>query len=74
MDFVRQIIEPDRLAGIIDIPETLRHRRVELIILPADESSDVDAKESQRPLKRFRKLYKNPIRVKKINKFSRDKL
>jgi len=53
MEYVRQTMGSARLSGIIELPPTLRNRRVEIIILPAD--SDV-AEEPKREDRRGYKL------------------
>ena len=37
MECVREIIEPGKLSGIIQIPEEMEKSKVEIIILPAEE-------------------------------------
>ena len=37
MTFIRKVANSDILAHIIDIPEKLKHRQVEIIVLPYDE-------------------------------------
>ena len=77
MDFVREIIEADKLTGIVNIPKKLRHSPVEIIILPV---TDIDNNSTRRhqgniPNKeKYKELYENPIRVKKIKSFSREDL
>ena len=74
MNFVREIVEPGRLNGIIDIPEDLRHSRLEVIILPAEDSNSTPATTTKQGAGRFKSLYAKPIKVKKIKTFSRDDL
>jgi len=74
MDFVRQIIEPDRLAGVIDIPEKLRQSPVEVIILPTIDYEEFSPKEDKQKKEKYKGLYENPIKVDKIKTFSRDEL
>ena len=38
MDFVHKMIDSDKLADIFDLPNSLRSRKVEVIILPAPDS------------------------------------
>lgn len=40
MNFVRKVANSDILASIIDIPEALRHKKVEILILPIDEKDE----------------------------------
>ncbi|TZE80839.1 hypothetical protein [Calorimonas adulescens] len=47
MKFVRKITNSDVLANIIDIPEELRNKKVEVIILPYENMEDVDLKEQK---------------------------
>ena len=37
MECVKQIIDPDKLVGIIHIPEGMKKSKVEVIVLPVDE-------------------------------------
>lgn len=37
MDFIRKITNSDLLADFVNIPENMRHRKVEIIILPYEE-------------------------------------
>ncbi|WP_313165490.1 hypothetical protein [Sedimentibacter sp.] len=39
MQFVRKIANSNVLAGLIDIPEELKNKEVEIIILPYDNST-----------------------------------
>ena len=77
MDFAREIIEADKLTGIINIPEKMRHSPVEIIVLPLMDI-DTAAAGSQQGKKsnkeKYKELYENPIRVKKIKAFSREEL
>jgi hypothetical protein len=74
MDFVRQIVEPGKLAGIIEIPEKLRKSRLEVIILPVENSKKEVVRKPKKQHRKFRELYENPIKVEKINFFSREEL
>ncbi|MCK4762797.1 MAG: hypothetical protein KAW12_11435 [Candidatus Aminicenantes bacterium] len=74
MDFVREILEPDRLNGIINIPEKLRQAPVEVIILPAPGTNAGTENRGVRQREKYKKLYENPIKVKKIKTFSREEL
>ena len=40
MDYVRKIANSDIFDNIIDLPENLRHKRVEIIILPYPDAGD----------------------------------
>ena len=37
MEYLRQIIVSNELSGILDLPPALRNRKVEIIVLPADD-------------------------------------
>ncbi len=77
MDFVREIIEADKLTGIINIPEKLRHSPVEIIVLPvmAIDTTTAGGHREKHPKKgKYKELYENPIRVKRIKSFSREEL
>lgn len=36
MDYIRQTVDSDKLSGVFDLPMSLRHKRVDVIILPAE--------------------------------------
>jgi len=77
MDFVREIIEADKLTGIIQIPEKLKHSSVEVIVLPVkdiDNNPVKNYRESKLKVEKYKKLYENPIKVKRIKSFSREEL
>jgi hypothetical protein len=74
MDFVRQIIEPDKLAGIIEIPEKLKRSPVEVIILPTIDDEELFNDEEKQKKEKYKALYENPIKVDKVKTFSRDEL
>ena len=74
MDFVRQIIEPDKLEGIIDIPERLKRSPVEVIILPTIDDEELFKNEDKQNKEKYKALYENPIKVDKVKIFSRDEL
>jgi hypothetical protein len=74
MDFVRQIIEPDRLAGIIDIPEKLKNSPVEVIILPTVVDEGISHDEDTTNKEKYKELWENPIKVDKVKTFSRNEL
>lgn len=38
MEFVRKIVDANSIMKIIQLPETLKDRKLEIIILPVDES------------------------------------
>lgn len=40
MNFVRKVANSDILASIIDIPEALKNKKVEILILPYEETED----------------------------------
>ena len=74
MDFVRQIIESEKLAGIIDIPENLKRSTVEVIILPTIDDEVLLNNEDNQNKEKYKALYENPIKVDKVQTFSRDDL
>lgn len=53
--FIRRTLHSNLLEGIIEIPNPLKNRLVELIVLPVDSEKDVKQNEIKRsfPLKRF---------------------
>ena len=42
MDFVRKVVNSNVLADIIEIPEHLKNKKVEIIILPYDNVDNED--------------------------------
>jgi hypothetical protein len=47
LDFIRTIVNSDILASIIEIPENLRHRKVEILILPYENVNVEENKEQK---------------------------
>ncbi len=58
MEFVRVVKNSDDLANIIDIPKGLRNRKVEVIILPYLDRTEID-KTKQKSLRGVLSKYKN---------------
>jgi hypothetical protein len=60
MNFIRTVVNSDVLINIIEVPEDLKHRKVEILVLPY-ENIDIDENKSQKPKKARAKLerYKN---------------
>lgn len=40
MEFVRKIVDASSLMNIIQLPDTLRNRKLEIIVLPVEEAQD----------------------------------
>jgi hypothetical protein len=38
MDYLRQTVDSDKLTGVFDLPNVLRGRKVDVIILPVQET------------------------------------
>ncbi|GBR72642.1 hypothetical protein NO1_0145 [Candidatus Termititenax aidoneus] len=58
MEAVRQIVDADRLVDIVDIPESMKCRKVEIIILP-DLATETKPKINKEALKKaFGSLHK----------------
>lgn len=53
--FVRQTMHSDKLEGILRIPDELKHRLVEVILLPLDDDAGPQREQDTEgsPLKRF---------------------
>ena len=47
MEFIRKIIDSDELASFFDLPETLKHTKVEILILPFTEGDGFNIQESR---------------------------
>ncbi|MDK2901754.1 MAG: hypothetical protein PWR14_658 [Thermosediminibacterales bacterium] len=48
MKFIRKVANSDILAGIIDIPEELKSKKVEIIILPYENMDNADLEEQKK--------------------------
>ncbi|QSQ10285.1 hypothetical protein H0A61_02686 [Koleobacter methoxysyntrophicus] len=48
MKFIRKVANSDILAGIIDIPEELKSKKVEIIILPYENMDNPDLEEQKK--------------------------
>jgi hypothetical protein len=58
MEAIRQIVDAERLVNIVDIPESMKHRKVEIIILP-DLAAETKPKINKEALKKaFGSLHK----------------
>ncbi|KYO66124.1 hypothetical protein [Thermovenabulum gondwanense] len=57
MNFIKTVINSNKLSGIIDIPNELKNKVVEVIILPL---ADAPENKNIRKLKGALKKYKNP--------------
>lgn len=40
MEFVRKIVDASSLMNIIQLPDTLRNRKLEIIVLPVEEAQE----------------------------------
>jgi hypothetical protein len=56
MNFIRKVANSDILASIIDIPEALRHKKVEILIFPIEEN------EEHEPIKRKNKKARGSLK------------
>jgi len=46
MEFVRKVIDANSLMSIMTLPESLKNRKLEIILLPADEQLEKAGKAS----------------------------
>lgn len=61
MEAIRTVIDSERLATIIDLPDSLRHREVEIIVLPQKEENETgDDRSALRSLKGCLHEYADP--------------
>ncbi len=60
MDFVRVIKHSNDLEKFIDIPEGLKNRKVEIIILPYADQEDIEQRE-KKSLRGALSKYKNEV-------------
>ncbi len=58
MEYLRETIDSRSLTGIFNLPESLRNRNVEVIILPASVAKD--DKRRRKSLKGSLRQYANP--------------
>ncbi len=42
MDFVRKIINSDDLDAVLNLPQELKHKQVEVLVLPVEEEKDIE--------------------------------
>ena len=56
MEAIRKILDAERILPIIDLPDHMRNRQVEVIILPVDEEKGSSGKS----MKGFLRRYANP--------------
>ena len=47
MDYMRKIVNSDVLSAVFDVPENLRNRKVEILVIPYEQKNDeiIDATE-----------------------------
>lgn len=55
MEFVRIIKDSDDLSNVIDIPEGLRNRKVEVIIFPYGDVEDTKSRSLKGALSKYKK-------------------
>jgi hypothetical protein len=67
MKFIRKVVNSDILADIMEVPEELRGKKVEIIVLPYENMEDVDSKEQKRRLRGALSKYKNEKLIEKEN-------
>ncbi|RAK08440.1 hypothetical protein C8C77_11259 [Halanaerobium saccharolyticum] len=68
MEYIRKIIDSDILEKIINIPEELKHKKVEIIILPASNANDEDGIKKKKSLLGVFEEDANPYLIEKENK------
>jgi hypothetical protein len=61
MNFIRTVVNSDILIDIIEIPENLKHRKVEILVLPyenidMDENKNIKPKKAKGMLERYRNI------------------
>lgn len=47
MEVIRRFIDAKKIMSIIPLPETLRNRRLEIIVLPAEDNVETIKKDSK---------------------------
>lgn len=57
MEATRAVVDAERLANIIDLPESLKKRKVEVIVLPVGDDATAQPGKS---MKGYLKTYANP--------------
>ena len=62
LNFIRKVANSDILTHIIDLPENLKHKQVEIIVLPVDEN-EMKTGSAAKSAKGFLSKYKNPSLV-----------
>ncbi len=60
MDFVRKVAHSDILASVIELPESLKHKKVEILIFPYENrGAEDDAKQKIKRARKSLEKYKN---------------
>ncbi|WP_425060951.1 hypothetical protein SCACP_17160 [Sporomusa carbonis] len=66
MPFVRKIVNSNVLAGIIDIPESLKNKKVEILVFSLDDNTTaVNQIEKTKRARGFLAKYKNAAFIEK---------
>ena len=50
MEYIRQVVDGDKLAAVFDIPQIFRNRKAEVIILFSEEIAEDIPKTDKRPI------------------------
>lgn len=72
MNFARKIVDSEKLIGIIDLPEDLKRKQVEIIVLPPQETTKQKGKKNKRNF--IEELIKNPIKIDNFIPLSRKEI
>lgn len=46
MEVIRKFVDAKKLMSVISLPDTMRNRRLEVIILPADETEEIQSRKT----------------------------
>ena len=50
MEYIRQVVDGDKLATVFDIPQMFRNKKAEVIILFSNDSTQEAPKANKRPI------------------------
>lgn len=73
MNFARKIVDAEKLAGIIDLPEDLKKKQVEIIVLPSNQT--LKRKNKKKHKSSFiDELIRNPLKIDNFVPLSREEI
>jgi len=71
MNFARTIVSSERLIDILDLPDDLKHREVEIIVLP---THTIHSERKNSHVNVVDELIDNPLQIKDFHPFDRKEI